>query len=67
MEIVKTTVHIVTFQVRALVSSGHDKYEQNFGSTVNNLKEAIDIFEIAKISEPEHDWFIYCQVQTKIS
>lgn len=64
MKLTKTTKHELTFQVKEYIGREGGMDIDNFGPELNNLKEAVNMLEIARAKEPSADWIIECRVET---
>lgn len=67
MELVVTTKHSLMFQVEYRESTEGGMDWQTFGNCVGSLPEAVAILEQARVAFRDRDWFIRCDVETKVS
>lgn len=65
MDIKTTTTYNITFSVRAFWNEEGGMGEDWFGKPVSELPEAIHLLELARVSQPNEDWIIACDVKTK--
>jgi len=67
MKIKTIKTHDISFHVKAFWNEESGMGEDSYGKVVHELHEAIEILELAKISDPKTDWIVVCYVDTKIT
>ena len=63
-------VHTVTYLVKHYYENEHDDFRltvDTYGEAAENLSDAINQLEIAKVQKPDCDWVLEVQLDTKVS
>ncbi len=67
MEITKTTKHLISFSVEAHWDEEGGMGCDSFGGSVKTIEEAVELFDLACISNPNQDWFIMGTVEKSVA
>lgn len=66
MKITTTTTYDVKYKVEYYEDDHGGMTHESFGNSVSSIEEALEIWNIANISQSSYDWIITCEVEKVI-
>lgn len=67
MKITKTTEHTITFSVQYFYPNEGGMDNEQYGKEVATIEEALELYSLACIAQPNEGWVIVGEVEKKIT